>query len=56
MEKVYIVAAKRTAIGKMLGSFSGVTPVHMATQVMKNILEETKIDPARIDEVIWATY
>ena len=52
MEKVYIVAAKRTAIGKMLGSFSGVTPVHMATQVMKNILEETKIDPARIDEVI----
>lgn len=52
MEKVYIVAAKRTAIGKMLGSFSGVTPVHMATQVIKNILEETKIDPARIDEVI----
>lgn len=52
MEKVYIVAAKRTAIGKMLGSFSGVTPVHMAAQVMKNILEETKIDPARIDEVI----
>ncbi|NLA15416.1 MAG: acetyl-CoA C-acetyltransferase [Bacteroidales bacterium] len=52
MEKVYIVAAKRTAIGKMLGSLTGVSPAHMATVVIKNILEETKIDPSRIDEVI----
>ena len=52
MEKVYIIAAKRTAIGKMLGSLTGVSPAFMATQVIKNILEETKIDPARIDEVI----
>jgi acetyl-CoA C-acetyltransferase len=52
MEKVYIIAAKLTAIGKMLGSLTGVSPAFMATQVIKNILEETKIDPARIDEVI----
>ena len=52
MEKVYIIAAKRTAIGKMLGSLTGVAPATMAATVIKNILEETKIDPAKIDEVI----
>lgn len=52
MEKVYIIAAKRTAIGKMLGSLTGVAPATMAAAVIKNILEETKIDPAKIDEVI----
>lgn len=52
MEKVYIITAKRTAIGKMLGSLTSISPAEMATIVIKNILEETKIDPSLIDEVI----
>ncbi|MDR1652257.1 MAG: acetyl-CoA C-acyltransferase, partial [Prevotellaceae bacterium] len=52
MEKVYIIAAKRTAIGKFLGAMSGISAVEMASAVIKNILAETKIDPALLDEVI----
>ena len=52
MSKVYIVAAKRTAVGKFLGSLSSVSPADMAAEVIKNIITETKIAPACIDEVI----
>ena len=52
MSKVFIIAAKRTAIGKFLGTLTNVTPVDLAATVMKDILNETKIDPATIDEVI----
>ena len=52
MEKVYIIAAKRTAIGKMMGSLTNVSPADMAATVIRNILEETKLDPSLIDEVI----
>ena len=52
MEKVYIVAAKRTAIGKMLGSLTSVSPADLGAVVIKKILEDTGVDPARIDEVI----
>ena len=39
MEKIYIVAAKRTAIGSFLGSLNKVSPSHLAGEVIKNILE-----------------
>ncbi len=52
MNKVYIVAAKRTAIGKFLGSCSKLTAAELGSAVVKNILEETKVDPSKIDEVI----
>ena len=52
MSKVYVVAAKRTPIGSFLGSLSSLKPGDMGALVVKNILEETKIDPAIIDEVI----
>lgn len=52
MEKVYIVAAKRTAVGGFLGSLSKVSPADMGAAVAKNIIAETKINPAKIDEVI----
>lgn len=52
MSKVYIVAAKRTPIGKFLGGLSNLEAADMAAEVIKNILEETKINPANIDEVI----
>jgi acetyl-CoA C-acetyltransferase len=52
MSKVYIVAAKRTAIGKFLGTLAPLSPAEIAVPVIKNILSETKIDPADLDEVI----
>jgi acetyl-CoA C-acetyltransferase len=52
MSKVYIVAAKRTAIGKFLGTIANVPAADLAATVIKNILIETKVDPAKIDEVI----
>ena len=52
MEKIYIVAAKRTAIGKMMGSLTSISPADIAAIVIRNILEETKLDPSVIDEVI----
>jgi acetyl-CoA C-acetyltransferase len=52
MSKIYIVAAKRTAIGKFGGSLSTLSAAEIAAVVIKNILEETNIDPSKIDEVI----
>ena len=52
MNKVYIVAAQRTAIGKFLGSLTPLSPADIAVPVIKNILAETKINPADLDEVI----
>jgi acetyl-CoA C-acetyltransferase len=51
-KKVYIVAAKRTAIGKMFGTLSNFTPAELAALVIKNIIAETGIQPNQIDEVI----
>ncbi len=52
MSKVYIVDAKRSPIGKFLGSLSTVSPAELAGQVMKSVIEENKIDISKIDEVI----
>ncbi|MDR0790867.1 MAG: acetyl-CoA C-acetyltransferase [Bacteroidales bacterium] len=52
MEKVFIVAAKRTAVGKFLGTLEKVPVVELGVTVVKNILEQTKIDASKIDEVI----
>lgn len=50
--KVFIVAAKRTPIGKFMGSLSGFSPGELGAIVIENILDETRIDPTLIDEVI----
>ncbi len=52
MPKVYVVAAKRTAVGSFLGSLSNVAPSDFGAKVVKKILEDTKINPKDIDEVI----
>lgn len=52
MSKVYVVAAKRTPIGSFLGTLSPLSASDIGAVVVKNILEETKIDPKNIDEVI----
>ncbi len=52
MKKVYIVSAKRTAVGSFLGGLSTVHPGVYGGTVVKTILEETKMPPQSIDEVI----
>ena len=51
-KKVYIAAAKRTAIGKFLGTLTSVSPVLLGVPVVKQILADTKLNGADIDEVI----
>lgn len=52
MSKVYIVSAKRTAIGRFLGTISNISAADLGATVIKNILEETRVDPSKVDEVI----
>lgn len=52
MSKVYLIAAKRTAVGSFLGALKDQSPSDLGAAVVKNILNETIIDPAKIDEVI----
>lgn len=52
MKKVYIVDAKRTAIGSMLGTLKDRAPGEIGSVVVKNILETTKLDPSKVDELI----
>ncbi|MDP3397741.1 MAG: acetyl-CoA C-acetyltransferase [Bacteroidales bacterium] len=52
MKKVYIVAAKRTAIGKFLGSLSSFGPAELGAKVIAGIVKETGISPDKIDSVI----
>jgi len=52
MTEVFIVAAKRTAIGKFQGGLSSVPATQLGTSVIRALLDETGIDPNSIDEVI----
>ena len=51
-EKVAIVAAKRTAIGKFGGSLSQIAATQLGATVIKALLEETGLPPALMSEVI----
>ena len=47
MKKVYVVSAKRTPIGSFLGGLSSVSPAELGGVVIKNIIEESGIDPKK---------
>lgn len=51
MSKVYIVQAKRSPIGKFLGTLAPVTPAALTAQVIKNVINESGVDVKTIDEV-----
>lgn len=51
-EKAYIVGAKRSAIGKFMGSLTSVTPAEMGATVLKAALEQAKVKPDEVSEVI----
>lgn len=52
MEKVYIGAAKRTAIGSFGGSLKDVSLRDLGAQCIKALLDESGLDPSKVDEVI----
>ncbi len=52
MNDVVIVAATRTAIGSFQGALANVPAVELGAAVIKHLLEQTRLDPAQVDEVI----
>jgi acetyl-CoA C-acetyltransferase len=54
MMRAAIVSPIRTAVGKYLGALSDMTAGELGAVVLKALVERTKIDPGRIDDVIFA--
>ncbi|WP_313003111.1 acetyl-CoA C-acetyltransferase [Pseudomonas sp.] len=52
MQDVVIVAATRTAIGSFQGSLASVSAVDLGAAVIRQLLEQTGLDAAQVDEVI----
>ncbi|MFJ4067975.1 acetyl-CoA C-acetyltransferase [Pseudomonas sp. NPDC089996] len=52
MNDVVIVAATRTAIGSFQGALANVPAVDLGAAVIRQLLEQTRLDPAQVDEVI----
>jgi len=52
MSKVYLVNAKRSAIGSMMGTLKDVEATWLGAQVLKALLDDAKVDPAWLDEVV----
>lgn len=52
MNKVFIVAAKRTAVGSFLGSLKNVHPADLGAVLVKEVLSNNKLSGKEIDEVI----
>ena len=54
MKRAAIVSPIRTAVGKFQGGLSSLTAGELGAEVLKALVERTKIDPERIDDVIFA--
>jgi acetyl-CoA C-acetyltransferase len=54
MRRVAIVSPLRTAVGAFGGSLRPLTADQLASTVLKALVERSRIDPARIDEVVSA--
>lgn len=53
MERVFIVAAKRTAIGSFQGVLSNVSATELGVTVVKGVLEQSRVPGEDVDEVIF---
>ncbi|MGB5530043.1 MAG: acetyl-CoA C-acetyltransferase [Ignavibacteriaceae bacterium] len=53
MKKVVITSAKRTPIGSFAGSLSSLSAAQLGSFAIKGVLEDSKISPDLIDEVIF---
>ena len=54
MRRAAIVAPIRTAVGKFGGALSSMTAGELGAVTLKALIERTKIDPSRVDDVIFA--
>ena len=45
MNKVYLVSAKRSALGTMLGTLKDVSPTKLGADVLKATLEAGNVNP-----------
>ena len=54
MKRAAIVSPIRTGVGKYLGALSDMTAGDLGAVVLKDLVARTKIDPERIDDVIFA--
>jgi len=52
MNEVVIVAATRTAIGSFQGALASVSAVDLGAADIRQLLQQTQLDPAQVDEVI----
>ncbi len=52
MKKIYIVAARRTAIGKFMGSLSPFSPGELGAIVIKEVVKDAGVLPESIESVI----
>lgn len=52
MSRIYLVSAKRSAIGAMLGALKDASPTKLGAEVLKAALAEGGVSPEWLDEVI----
>ena len=52
MNKVVVVAAKRTPIGSFMGSLSEISAPSLGAIVVKELLSSIRLDPSEVDEVL----
>jgi acetyl-CoA C-acetyltransferase len=52
MSRSVIVAASRTAIGKLSGAFASLSAMDLGGAAIKSVLDKTGVDPASIDVVL----
>jgi acetyl-CoA C-acetyltransferase len=51
-EQIYLIGARRTAIGAFLGALSGASAPQLGSAALRAALTDSKVAPAQIDEVI----
>ena len=54
LRRAAIVAPIRTAVGKFGGALSSLTAGELGAVVLKALIERTRIDPSRVDDVVFA--
>jgi acetyl-CoA C-acetyltransferase len=54
LRRAAIVAPLRTAVGKFGGALSGMPAGELGAVIIKALIERTEIDPARVDDVVFA--
>lgn len=54
MQDVVIVAATRTAVGSFQGALAGIPAPELGAAVIRRLLEQTGLDPAKVPQKITA--